>query len=172
MEFRPPARPLRGRGETAGPFHSANESVSRRGFAGRTIVPRLRRKCAHSRSRNAGRIGSRRGVLVRYMILAGHSRGCKHGCGDHCSRNKFTLGHSISPVDVKSQSCWLLQRSGEEIDRLKKQLLTSLQRHASRPFDAISDEVEPSPRRATAPRSSRCQSESARYARDLRAGLI
>ena len=104
MEFRLPARPLRGSGEPLGQF--AAESITCRGFAGRTIVPRLRRKCAHGRSRNAdapvgirpgARVGARGEVPLGYMALASHSRSCKHGCGDHCSRNKFTLGHSISP---------------------------------------------------------------------------
>jgi hypothetical protein len=39
-------------------------------------------------------------------------------------------------VDLKSQSCWLLEGSGEEIDRLKEQVLTSLQRHARWSFHA------------------------------------
>jgi hypothetical protein len=40
-------------------------------------------------------------------------------------------------IDTKSQSCWLLQGSGEVIDRLKEQFLTSLQRSARRAFQVM-----------------------------------
>jgi hypothetical protein len=91
----------------AGPIDNADGSVSRRGLAGRSVVPGLRRKRAHGRSPNAGstvdirsrgaRISAHRDMPPGYMALASHGGSCDHGCGDHCSRNKFKLGHSISP---------------------------------------------------------------------------
>jgi hypothetical protein len=80
----------------AEPIRNAGVSISRRGFTGRAIVPRLRGKCAHGRSRNAGApvdirpgasIGARREMPLGYMALASHSRSGKHGCNDHGSRN-------------------------------------------------------------------------------------
>src|ERR1700746_529378 len=90
----------------AGPIGKADGSVSRRGLAGRAVVPGLGRRMANARSTNAGssvdigsgaRIGTHRDMSLGYMALASHGGSCEHGCGDHCSRNKFTLGHSISP---------------------------------------------------------------------------
>jgi|SRR5450631_180398 hypothetical protein len=89
-------------------------SIDRRGFARRSIVPRLRGKCAHGRSQLAetpvnitlaGR-GSRIGA-VPYMALAGHGGSCERGCGDQRSRQKFKLSHSISPLIRKANSGWL-----------------------------------------------------------------
>ena len=37
------------------------------------------------------------------MARASHSRSCEHGCGDHRSRQNFELGHSISPLHLKSR---------------------------------------------------------------------
>ena len=54
--------------------------------------------------RGAGRdtrIGVQREVPRGYMALASHSGSCKHGCGDQCSRQKFELGHSISPLGLR-----------------------------------------------------------------------
>jgi hypothetical protein len=54
--------------------------------------------------RGAGRdtrIGVQREVPRGYMALASHRGSCKHGCGDQCSRQKFELGHSISPLGLR-----------------------------------------------------------------------
>src|SRR5258708_21126336 len=51
--------------------------------------------------------GARIGVLCEvprgYMARASHSGSCMHGCGHHCSRQKFKLGHLVSPLHMKSQ---------------------------------------------------------------------
>ena len=85
-----------------------------RGFA-RRLNPGRCGKCAHGRSRMAEtlvcrtragrgtRIGVQREVPRVYLALASHSGSCKHGCGDQCSRQKFNLNHSISPLNTKSQ---------------------------------------------------------------------
>jgi hypothetical protein len=100
---------------TARPIHDADGSMNRRGFARGTFIPGRCGKCAHSRSRIAetpvnithGGRGTRKGVqcavLRGYLALASHSGTCKGGCGDQCGRQKFKLGHSISPLDMKSQ---------------------------------------------------------------------
>jgi hypothetical protein len=100
---------------TARPVHDADGSINRRGFAGRTVIPGLCGECAHGRSRSAktpvsitrvGR-GTRAGLLGGarrgYPALTGHSGSCEGGCGDQRSRQKFKFGHSISPLDLKSQ---------------------------------------------------------------------
>ena len=95
---------------TAGPGPRRDGSINRRGFAGRTVIPRLGGECADGRSRSAdtraGR-GSRAGLLGGaprgYPALAGQSGSCEGGCGDQRSRQKFQSGHSISPLDLKSQ---------------------------------------------------------------------
>jgi hypothetical protein len=45
-------------------------------------------------------------------------------------------------VDLKSQSRWRLQRSREEIDRLKKQVLTYLHRHVRLAFIANKNSID------------------------------
>src|SRR5712671_2671678 len=49
------------------------------------------------------------------MALASHGGSCERGCGDQCSRQKFKTGHSISPLDMKSQqrvaSLWKWSRA-------------------------------------------------------------
>ena len=85
-----------------------------RGFA-RRLNPGRCGKGAHGRSRMAEtlvcrtragrgtRIGIQRELPRVYLALASHSGSCKHGCGDQCSRQKFDLSHSISPLNTKSQ---------------------------------------------------------------------
>jgi hypothetical protein len=62
------------------------------------------------------------------MALASHRGSCKRGGGDQCSRQKFELGHSISPLDLKANGVWLLFADGVTISRSKSQFLTSFQR--------------------------------------------
>ena len=132
MEFRFEPDPFEQQ-RTARTIPAADGSISRRGLARGTVVPGLRRKCTHGRSRNAGasveRRGASGGVPRGDMALASHGGSCKHGRGDNRSRHKFTVGHSFSPSRYKSQRCWLLYGSGETIDRLKEHLLTSFQRY-------------------------------------------
>lgn len=107
MEFRLFSPTSSKRRRTARSVYNADESISRRGFAGRrTIVPRLRRIRAHGRGPNTGtlvgispgaRVGIRREMPMGDLALASHDRSCKHGCDDHRSRNEFKLGHSTSP---------------------------------------------------------------------------
>src|SRR5882672_5394469 len=82
----------------------ADGSINRRGFARRTVIPGLRGKCAHGRSRlaetpvNIALAGRRIGaVLQSYMALASHGGSCD-GCGDQCSRQKVKIGHLVSPM--------------------------------------------------------------------------
>jgi hypothetical protein len=54
------------------------------------------------------------------MPLASHSGSCEHGCNDPCSRQKFKLGHSAFPFDMKSQyGVWLFYANGEAIRPIK-----------------------------------------------------
>jgi len=98
---------------TARPVYDAEGSTNRRGFARGTFTPGRCGKCAHGRSRmaetpvditRAGR-GTRKGIQCEvprgYFALASHSGSCKCGYSDQCSRQKFKLGHSISPLDMK-----------------------------------------------------------------------
>jgi hypothetical protein len=94
-----------------------------RGFA-RWLNPGRCGKGAHGRSpmaetpvsrTRAGRgtrIGVQREVPRVYLALASHSGSCKHGCGDQCSRQKFNLNHSSSPLNTKANSTWLLKVVG------------------------------------------------------------
>jgi len=45
-------------------------------------------------------------VPQSYMALASHGGSCERGRGDQCSRQKFKLSHSISPLDMKANSGW------------------------------------------------------------------
>src|SRR5260370_41913962 len=79
------------------------------------VGPGVCSKRADARRWNAGTAvnitvsgeGARIGVLCEvprgYMARASHSGSCKHGCGDQCSRQKFKLGHLVSPLHMKSQ---------------------------------------------------------------------
>jgi len=132
MEFRFEPDPFEQQ-RTARTIRAADGSISRRGLARGTVVPGLRRKCTHGRSRNAGASvnigrGARGEVPRGDMALASHGGSCEHGCGDHGSRQKCRLGHSISPLDMKSRQCWLPYGSGAATDRSKEHLLTSFQR--------------------------------------------
>ena len=72
-------------------------------------------KCADARRWNAdtavnetgggggARIGVLREVPRGYMARASHGGSCEHACSDQCSRQKFKLSHSNSPLDMKSQ---------------------------------------------------------------------
>ena len=88
-------------------WRSPPSNSIRRGLA-RDIVPApgRRSKCANSRRRNAGTavsiLGSRFGFL-HDVPRRRHSGGCEHGCSNQRSRQNVKLGHSISPLDVKSQ---------------------------------------------------------------------
>jgi hypothetical protein len=53
------------------------------------------------------------------MALASHSGSCEHGCNDPCSRQKFKLGHSAFPFDMKSQRR-LFYANGEAIRPIKE----------------------------------------------------
>jgi hypothetical protein len=109
---------------TASPVHHADGSITLSGFARRAVIPGLRGKCTHGRSRiaetpvgitRAGR-GRRMGVVPQgYMVLASHRGSCERGCGEQCSRQKFKPGHSISPLDVKSQPRLAPLRNGAAI---------------------------------------------------------
>jgi hypothetical protein len=128
-------------------------SINRRGFARRSAIPGLRGKCAYGRSRNAGtpigirrvercvRIGGRRNVPRGDAALAGHGGSCEGGCGDQCSRQKLKLGHSISPLDVKSQqrSASLWKWSSDRPIKVTIPHLASTQREigASRQFGSL-----------------------------------
>jgi hypothetical protein len=73
-------------------------SISRRGFARRTVIPGLRGKCAHGRGRSAGTPvnsrDSRIGVVLQVRTaLARHGGSRERSCSDQCSRQKFTLSH-------------------------------------------------------------------------------
>jgi hypothetical protein len=84
----------------------AEGSIARRGFARGAVVPGLGGKCADARSKAAEMpVNNLCWVPRGYLALASHSGSCEHGCGDQCSRQKFKLGHLISPLDVKSQQC-------------------------------------------------------------------
>jgi hypothetical protein len=119
------------RQRTAMPVRDVDGLVSRHGIAGRTVIPGLGGKCAHGWSRNAGapvsitrdgrgiRIGLHCGARRGDAALPSHRGSCDHGCGDQRSRQKFRLGHSISPLDMKSQRRWLLFVNGEAIDSSK-----------------------------------------------------
>src|SRR5260370_27990123 len=80
------------------------------------LAPGRCSKCADARRWNAdtavkilgGGEGARIGVLCEvlprgYMARAGHSGSCERGCGDQCSRQKFKLGHLVSPLHMKSR---------------------------------------------------------------------
>jgi hypothetical protein len=96
--------PLLGSREDAKPVRDADESVTR-GLARGSVIPRLRRKCADARSRNAetpvniaraghaARIGLRCEVPRGYMALASHGGSREHGSGDQARRHKFKLSH-------------------------------------------------------------------------------
>jgi hypothetical protein len=105
------------------PIHDAYESIGPCGFARRPVIPGLRGKCVHSRSPNAGtsvniaRLGSSgsSGVMPRvHMSLASHCRSSDRG-GDQGSRQEFSYGHSISPLDMRGQRRWPLVGNGETI---------------------------------------------------------
>ncbi len=96
--------PLLGSREDAKPVRDADESVTH-GLARRSVIPRLRRKCADARSRNAetpiniaraghaARIGLRCEMPRGYMALASHGGSREHGSGDQARRHKFKLSH-------------------------------------------------------------------------------
>jgi len=129
---------------TNGKAGSARDrSITRHGFARRSVIPGLRGKCAHGRSPIAdtpviitcvitcvGR-DSRFGVVPQgYMALASHSGSCERGCRDHCNRQKLKLGHSISPLDMKSQQRLAPPGNGAAIVLFKEHFLTSFHRRA------------------------------------------
>ena len=87
-----------------GCVRDAEGSIARRGFARGAAVPGLGGKCADARSKAAEMpVNNLCGVPRGYLALASHSGSCEHGCRDQCSRQKFKLGHLISPWDVQSQ---------------------------------------------------------------------
>ena len=50
--------------------------------------------CANiTRARLGTRIGIFSKVLQAYTAIASQGGSCQHRCGDHCNRQKFTLGH-------------------------------------------------------------------------------
>ena len=101
------------------PWRSPLIDSIRLGFARDIVVgPGRCSKCADARRWNAdtavkilggeegARIGVLREVLPRgYMARAGqsHSGSCERGCGDQRSRQKFKLGHLVSPLHMKSR---------------------------------------------------------------------
>jgi hypothetical protein len=113
---------------TARPVQEADGSINRRGFARGSAIPGLCGKCADGRSGDAGCRGHIGPVPRGYVALASHGGGCKRGGRDQCSRQKFERGHSISPLDMKANSVWLLYRDGAMTSRSKSQFLTSFQR--------------------------------------------
>lgn len=102
---------------TVRPLRDVGGSITRRGLARDVaVIPGLCCKCAYAGSRvaktavNVTRGGCGAGMSVRrkvprsYMALASHGGSCEHGCSDQSSRQKFKLGHSISPQDMRSQT--------------------------------------------------------------------
>ena len=66
-----------------------------------------------TRTGRAIRVGVLCEVPRGYVALASHGGSCERGCGDHCSRQKRELSHSISPLDYeKANSAWLLKVAG------------------------------------------------------------
>ena len=83
------------------------------------------------RSGRGTRIGVFWEVPRGYMALASHSRRCEHGCGDKCSRKKFTLSHSVFPFDMKGPTAsGSSMQMVKRLDQQKEHILTSLQLYA------------------------------------------
>jgi hypothetical protein len=92
-----------------GHVRDADGSITRRGFARGAVIPGLGGECAHARSKVAKMpVNNLCGVPRGYVALASHSGSCEQGCGDQCSRQKFKLGHLISPLDMRANNVWLL----------------------------------------------------------------
>ena len=76
---------------TGGEARDPDGSISRHGFARRTVVPGLRGKCTHGRGRSADTpVNSRDScvgaVLQGRMALARHGGSCERSYSDQCSR--------------------------------------------------------------------------------------
>jgi len=54
----------------------------------------------------SARIGAPCAVPRGSMARASHSGSCQRGSGDQCSRQKFKLGHLISPFHMKATGVW------------------------------------------------------------------